>query len=208
MIYQKMKEWLIVAGKKKVGVLALQGGVREHLKSLNQLKNVQGIKIKYPDQLPEVDALIIPGGESTTISKLLKKYNFIQAIKLLNQKQKPIWGTCAGLILLAKKVINADQKKSIPETLGFIDITVKRNSYGSQLNSFICKQSIKKISPQPIELVFIRAPIISKVGSQVKVIAKVEDEIVAAEQENIIVTSFHPELTDDIKTHQYFIEKI
>lgn len=189
--------------EKKVGVLALQGGVSEHINLLKKIENVSPIPVKKAKQIPGLDALIIPGGESTTIGKLLKKYDMIDAIKELNHRNKPIWGTCAGLILLADKIENEDMIH-----LGLIEITVKRNAFGSQLDSFITKKIIPAISPEPVELVFIRAPIITAVGEEVRILAKIEDKIVAAEKDNILVTSFHPELTDNPTFHQYFINKI
>jgi len=189
--------------EKKVGVLALQGGVSEHIDLLKEIENVSPIPVKKAEQIPGLDALIIPGGESTTIGKLLKKYDMIDAIKELNHWNKPIWGTCAGLILLADKIENEDMIH-----LGLIEITVKRNAFGSQLDSFITKKIIPAVSPEPVELVFIRAPIITAVGEDVRILAKIEDKIVAAEKDNILVTSFHPELTDNPTFHQYFINKI
>lgn len=189
--------------EKKVGVLALQGGVSEHIDLLKEIENVSPIPVKKAEQIPGLDALIIPGGESTTIGKLLKKYDMIDAIKELKHRNKPIWGTCAGLILLADKIENEDMIH-----LGLIEITVKRNAFGSQLDSFITKKIIPAVSPEPVELVFIRAPIITAVGEDVRILAKIEDKIVAAEKDNILVTSFHPELTDNPTFHQYFINKI
>ncbi|MFW6278743.1 MAG: pyridoxal 5'-phosphate synthase glutaminase subunit PdxT [Bacillota bacterium] len=207
-----MKEWLIVAGKKrtkKEGILALQGEVREHVASLTRLKNVRPLKVKYPEQIAQIDALIIPGGESTTIGKLIERNNFVQPIKKFCQQHKPIWGTCAGMILVAKKVNN---RKHYPRqknyNLNLMDITVQRNAYGSQLNSFITRHSIPAISDQPLKLVFIRAPIITATGPEVKILTRVKGNIAAAEQDNLFVTNFHPELTEDIRVHQYFVNKI
>ena len=232
MIFPKTKDWPTVADKVtkkkqhkfktdnpgaqkqpgspyRVGILALQGGVREHLKSLSRLDFVRAEKVKYPKQLPELEALIIPGGESTTIGKLIHRNNFIKPLQQFNKKGKPIWGTCAGLILLARKVINRKSNRGDKNyNLGLLDITVKRNAYGSQLSSFITEQKITAISSQPIKLVFIRAPIITEVGRNINILARVKGNIVAAEKDNLLVTSFHPELTEDPALHQYFVNKI
>ncbi|BBE29961.1 pyridoxal 5'-phosphate synthase subunit PdxT [Tepiditoga spiralis] len=185
---------------KKVGVLDLQGGVEEHINLLDKIDNVESIRIKKAEQIDSIDALILPGGESTTMSKLIKKYNLSEKIKNF---KGPIWGTCAGLILLSKKIEN-DEKT---ETLKLLDITVKRNAFGSQLNSFIKKEKISVLQ-YPFEMVFIRAPIISKTNNNVEIIAKTNDKIVGIKQGNIIGTSFHPELTNDKSFHEYFLSLI
>lgn len=187
----------------KVGILALQGGISEHQEMLKKIKVTPSI-IKKESDLKGIDGLIIPGGESTTIKKLMLKYNLIEPIKQLHRQGKPIWGTCAGLILLARDI----EGNNYPPGLGFIDISVKRNAYGSQLNSFITSKVIPEVSPEPIEMVFIRAPLITSTGPDVKVLTTVNQNIVAAEERNILVTSFHPELTSNPAFHQYFIEKI
>ncbi len=186
----------------KVGVLALQGGISEHLEMLKKLKVTPSI-IKKGSDFKELSGLIIPGGESTTMEKLMKKYNLINPIKELHKMGKPIWGTCAGLILLARKV-----EDNYPSSLGLIDITVKRNAYGSQLDSFITTRVLPGISPQPLELVFIRAPLITTVGQNVRVLGTINRNIIAAEEKNVLVTSFHPELTGNPAFHHYFINKI
>ncbi|MDO7977522.1 pyridoxal 5'-phosphate synthase glutaminase subunit PdxT [Oceanotoga teriensis] len=183
----------------KIGVLDIQGGVEEHVNILKKIENIEVLKVKYPKDLNNIDGLIIPGGESTTISKLMKKYGFIEAIKNFSKNGKSIWGTCAGLILLSNKVDDKDG------TLKLIDIDVSRNAFGSQINSFSCNKIVEKISSIPLELIFIRAPIIKNVGENVKVLIRLEDKIVAAKQNNILVTSFHPELTNQTLFHEYFI---
>lgn len=206
MALQMLKKWLIGAGKMaeiKVGVLALQGGVAEHLDHLNQIKNVQALAVKKPEELNSCSGLIIPGGESTTIRKLIKAYNFKEAIIKFNQQQKVIWGSCAGLILLAAEVEGEKE-----DQLELLDIKVKRNAFGSQLNSFIEKAVIPKISDSVQELVFIRAPLITEVGKDIEILYQKEGQIAAVESKTLIATAFHPELTESTVFHQYFVDKV
>lgn len=205
MVLQMLKKWLIGAGKMetKVGVLALQGGVAEHLNHLNQIENVRAVAVKKPEKLNSCSGLIIPGGESTTMRKLIKAYNFRESIINFSQQQKVIWGSCAGLILMAAEV--EGEKK---DQLGLLDIKVKRNAFGSQLNSFIEKDVIPKISDLVQELVFIRAPLITEVGKDIEILYQKEGQIAAVESKNLIATAFHPELTDSTVFHQYFVNKI
>ncbi|MFP4372293.1 MAG: pyridoxal 5'-phosphate synthase glutaminase subunit PdxT [Halanaerobium sp.] len=191
--------------KTTVGVLALQGGVAEHLNHLNQIKNIKGISVKKPAQLKNCSGLIIPGGESTTIRKLIKKYDFIDAIKNFHQEGKTIWGTCAGLILLASEV---EGEKENAQLLRLLDIKVKRNAFGSQLNSFIEKDIIPAISTEALELVFIRAPLITEVGKNIRIIYQKQNQVAAVESSTVLGTAFHPELTDSNAFHQYFVDKI
>lgn len=199
------KKWLIGAGKMeiKIGVLALQGGVAEHLNHLNQIKGVKAKAIKKPAALADCKGLIIPGGESTTMRKLIKEYDFLEALKNFHQQKNIIWGSCAGLILMAKEV--AGEKN---EQLALLDIKVKRNAFGSQLNSFIDKDIISKVSDQPQELVYIRAPLIQEIGPDIEVLYQKDNKILAVESKYLIGTSFHPELTTSTIFHQYFVDKI
>ena len=158
---------------------------------LNQIENVRGVAVKKPEELNSCSGLIIPGGESTTMRKLIKDYDFKKAIKAFNQQQKVIWGSCAGLILLAAEIEGENE-----EQLALLDIKVKRNAFGSQLDSFIEKDIIPKVSADPQELVFIRAPLITEVAENVEILYQKEDQIEAFESNNIIATSFHPELTE------------
>ncbi|MFN2339942.1 MAG: pyridoxal 5'-phosphate synthase glutaminase subunit PdxT [Halanaerobium sp.] len=191
--------------KTTVGVLALQGGVAEHLNHLNQIEKVKGIPVKKPEQLKNCSGLIVPGGESTTIQKLIKKYDFIDVIKDFHQQGKTIWGTCAGLILLAAEVEGAKENDQLFKLL---DIKVKRNAFGSQLHSFIEKAVIPAISSEALELVFIRAPLITEIGEDIKIIYQKQNQIAAVENSTVLGTAFHPELTDSSAFHQYFIDKI
>lgn len=182
----------------KIGVLALQGAVREHLRHI-ELSGHEGIAIKRVEQLEEIDGLILPGGESTTLRRLMNLYGFKEA---LVNSDLPMFGTCAGLIVLAQDIVGEEGY------LKKLDITVERNSFGRQVDSFESELDIKGIA-EDIEAVFIRAPHIEKVNSDnVEVLSTVGDKIVAIKEGNYLGVSFHPELTDDYRVTQYFIEHI
>ena len=184
----------------KIGILALQGDFMEHIKVIQKL-GAQTVSVRQPEQLKGLDGLIIPGGESTTILKLMHSYNLFQPIKELAESSLPIMGTCAGMVLLAKKVSNTDMN-----TLSLIDIEVRRNAFGRQLYSFETEIAISLLGDEPFPAVFIRAPLIEKAGADVDIIGRLPDNsIVAARQDNILALSFHPELSDDSRMHQYFI---
>lgn len=187
----------------KVGVLAIQGAVAEHLELLNQIPDVCAQEVKYLDELNEVDGLIIPGGESTAIGRLLRDFNLLQPLKERILNGMPVWGTCAGMILLAKSLENDPTVH-----LGVMDITVERNAYGRQLGSFTTEVEIEKISSNEIPLIFIRAPYVTQVKSDVDILLEVNDHIVACQQKQMLATSFHPELTKDTSFHRYFINMI
>jgi 5'-phosphate synthase pdxT subunit len=186
-----------------IGILALQGSFREHAESLSRLE-VEPVLVRLPEQLEGLHGLIIPGGESTTIGKLLRDYGFQQKLKDLGCAGFPIYGTCAGLILLARKISGGDQS-----VLGLMDIRVRRNAFGRQLDSFETDLFIPAIGRKPFRAIFIRAPWIDRVGAGVRVLTKLGDgAIVAAEQGNLLVSAFHPELTDDPRFHRYFLKKV
>lgn len=185
----------------KIGVLALQGAVAEHLRSL-QLAGAEAISIKRTEQLEEIDGLVIPGGESTTIGKLMRKYGFIEAIQQFSQQGKPLFGTCAGLIVLSQRIAGQDQPH-----LSLMDMTVSRNAFGRQRESFETDLDVVGID-EPIRAVFIRAPLIQEVGEHVQVLSTYHDEIVTARQGHLLACSFHPELTDDYRLHQYFADMV
>lgn len=187
----------------KVGVLAVQGAVTEHLHLLSQLPDVLAKEVKYLEELNDIDGLIIPGGESTAIGRLLKDFNLLQPLKEKIQKGLPVWGTCAGMILLAKHLENDPTVH-----LGVMDITVERNAYGRQLGSFETELMVKGVSSNKIPLVFIRAPYVTKVKSSVSTLLEIDDHIVACRQQHMLATSFHPELTNDITFHRYFVDII
>jgi len=184
-----------------VGVLSLQGAVEEHLRMIKRC-GFEGIKVKTVEDLRKVDRLIIPGGESTTIGKLAKIYNLDREITKKGKEGMPIFGTCAGMILLANKVVGNEQIR-----FNLIDIVVERNAFGRQVDSFEVDLNIENFTGKPFRAVFIRAPYIKKIGSNVKVLAKFKGKIIMAQQKNILVSSFHPELTDDLRVHKYFLSE-
>lgn len=183
----------------KIGVLSLQGGVIEHIKHINALGH-EGVEVKTSEDLQKLDGLILPGGESTTIGIILQQRNIYDTLKSKILSGLPVWGTCAGMILLAKEIENDDRAH-----LRVMDIKVKRNAYGSQINSFKTQSIIKEVSNEPIPLVFIRAPYITAIGNNVEVLHTIDSHIVAARQEKMLATSFHPELTESLEFHKYFI---
>lgn len=183
----------------KIAVLALQGGVEEHINHLKSL-GAEAVEVRKVEELDDLDGLILPGGESTTIGKLLKKTGILEKLREKIINGFPVWGTCAGMILLAKNIENDEARH-----LQTMDITVKRNAYGSQIDSFLTEQKIEEVCNEPIPLVFIRAPYISKVEPNVQILCKVNDNIVAARQDNMLATSFHPELTNNLEMHRYFV---
>lgn len=184
----------------KVGVLALQGGVEEHVNHICKLGH-EPILIKKEEDLKDIDRLILPGGESTTIGKLLRITGLMEPMRKKIQEGLKTWGTCAGMILLAKNIVGGE-----PIHLGVLDISVMRNGFGAQIDSFKSKVIIEEIDNKELELVFIRAPYVEEVGENVEILAKVQDKIVAAKKENILVTSFHPELTEDTRVLEYFLK--
>jgi 5'-phosphate synthase pdxT subunit len=187
----------------KIGVLALQGAFAEHLAVLKRL-NVDAVPVRLPHQLAELDGLIIPGGESTTITKLMVNYNLAHKISELAKKNFPIFGTCAGMIVIASGVANG---KIAP--IGAMAIKVRRNAFGRQVDSFETELAIPALGKKPFVGVFIRAPLIESVGTGVEVLARLPNgTIVAARQGKLLVCAFHPELTDDLRFHQYFLDII
>ena len=188
----------------KIGVLALQGAFAEHRKMLKKL-GIESFEIRKKDDLDNavnnngIDGLIIPGGESTVIGKLLYDLDLFDDIKKLILEGLPVFGTCAGLILLAREIENDSRTY-----LGAMDIKVRRNAYGRQLGSFFTESEFKGIGVIP--MTFIRAPYISSVGKNVEVLSEVDGNVVAARENNILVTSYHPELNDDLKVHKFFVE--
>ena len=182
----------------KIGVLALQGAVKEHIQQIELLGH-EAVAVKTCDDLRGVDGLILPGGESTTIGKMLERNDLLEPIKALAQQGVPMFGTCAGLILLAKKI-----KDSNTPHLGLMDVEVERNSFGRQVDSFEAPLSIPSIGEE-ITAVFIRAPHIVSVGEHVEILATYEERIVLAKDGQFLGCSFHPELTDDVRILEFFI---
>jgi 5'-phosphate synthase pdxT subunit len=186
----------------KIGVLALQGAFAEHIATLEKLK-AEAIPVRLPHQLEGLDGLIIPGGESTTITKLMVHYKLKNKIIELAKQGFPIFGTCAGMIVLAGQLASAGGVKPT----GVMDIKVNRNAFGRQVDSFEAQIFIPAIGKKPLTGVFIRAPLIESVGKEVEVLGRLSDgTIVAARQGKLLVCSFHPELTDDTRFHHYFLD--
>lgn len=186
-----------------VGVMAVQGDFSEHLAILKTL-NVKTQEVRLPKDLEDIDGLIIPGGESTTLRKLFDIYGLTIAIKRYAKAGGPIWGTCAGMILMAQTLTN-----DRPEPLNLMNITVTRNAYGRQLDSFEAAIPISVIEGSPIPAVFIRAPSFTYIGENVEVIGKLNDGTpVAVKQGNMLATAFHPELTNDVRFHNFFLSLI
>ncbi len=181
-----------------VGILALQGSVIEHESMLAKI-GAKTLRVLKPEHLEEIDGIILPGGESTTLGKLLNLFSIAKPLKAKIERGMPVFGTCAGLILLAKE-IEGEQPH-----LGTMDIKVRRNAYGRQIDSFIAHEVIEEFSTSPLELVFVRAPAIEKTFGKARVLKELDGRIIAARQENMLVTSFHPELTDDETVHRYFL---
>lgn len=186
----------------KIGVLALQGDVIEHVKMLQSL-GVEALEVRTPEDLAKVDALIIPGGESTTIGKLAVEYGLDRAIPARVKAGMPVYGTCAGMIALSKEAHNGE-----PPLLRLMDITVRRNAYGRQVDSFETDLEVPALGPAPLHAVFIRAPLIEGVGPGVEVLASLGGRPVLARQGNMLVSAFHPELTADARVHRYFVEML
>jgi pyridoxal 5'-phosphate synthase pdxT subunit len=189
-------------GHKSVGILAIQGDFAMHAKMLERL-GAKWKLVKHAGDLDDVGGLIMPGGESTTMLKMFAAEGVGEAIKGFASKGKPIYGTCAGAILLAKEVTNPPQDK-----LGLIDITIERNAYGRQIDSSVQTGDCPELSDHPLEMVFIRAPIIRRVGEGVRILGRCGNLPVLVEQGNILAGTFHPELTDDPALHRYFLEKL
>ena len=185
----------------KIGVLASQGAFAEHIAILHQLK-VEALPVRLPRELNGLDGLIIPGGESSSISKLMLDYNLMNEVRNLAENGLPILGTCAGMILLASKVSDLDV-----EPLGAMNITVRRNAFGRQIDSFEAELSMPVLGEKPFPGIFIRAPLIEQANGKVEILARLNGDIgVAARQGKLLASAFHPELTDDLRFHQYFID--
>lgn len=185
----------------KVGVSAIQGDFEKHMVALKRAdSSVETVEVRTPEDLDKVDRLIIPGGESTTVGLLMQRFGLGDAIRRRATDGMPLWGTCMGMIMMAHDIEGRDQY-----SLDLLDITVRRNAFGAQVHSFEDEVAIEGLD-EPVTGVFIRAPIVTRCGDEVQVLASYEDKIVAVRQGNRIGTSFHPELTDDIRLHQWFLE--
>ncbi len=186
----------------RIGILALQGAFIEHKQIFEKL-GAETFEIRQRRDIEKpFDGLILPGGESTVMGKLLHALDLYEPIKKLIEDGMPVWGTCAGLILLAKNIVGEESH------LGLMDVTVRRNAYGKQIDSFSREVLIPKVSENPIPLVFIRAPWIENVGDKAEVLCSLDGHTVAAREDNMLVTSFHPELTDNTAFAEYFLKMI
>ncbi len=185
----------------RIGVLASQGAFAEHMAMLHQLR-VETLPVRLPQELRGLDGLIIPGGESTSISKLMLDYNLMSEVRNLAKNGLPIFGTCAGMVLLANEISDSDV-----EPLGVMDMTVRRNAFGRQRDSFETELSIPVLGEKLFPGVFIRAPMIVRTNNEVGILAKLADSTsVAARQGKLLASAFHPELTNDLRFHQYFLD--
>ena len=192
-----------------VGVLALQGDVREHLAALND-SGADAVGIRRPEELEKIDGLVIPGGESTTMSKLLQIFELLEPLKARLRDGLPAYGSCAGMILLASEILDT---RPDAQHLGAIDMTVRRNAFGRQVDSFESDLEFEGIVGNPMRAVFIRAPWVERVGDDVQVLARVPESggaaagrIVAVRQGSVVATSFHPEVTGDRRVHELFVD--
>lgn len=186
---------------KKIGVLALQGAFREHIQTLRDC-GVEALPVRLPRDLAGIDGLVIPGGESTTIGKLMVTYQLKEELERLGREGLPILGTCAGMILMAKEIEGHDQPH-----LGLMNISVRRNAFGRQLDSFETMLSIEVLGKESFRGVFIRAPQIGQIRNGVTPLAELEDgQVVAAQEGSLVVAAFHPELTSDLRFHRYFLD--
>jgi 5'-phosphate synthase pdxT subunit len=186
-----------------LGILGLQGDFYAHQRMAEKL-GIETIIVRGPEDFEKIDGLVIPGGESTTITRLLSRYNLIKPLRKFHKEGKPIFGTCTGMILLAKKIDNHPKQSSF----NFIDIYVKRNAYGRQVDSFEEDVEIPTLGKKPFRGVFIRAPKISKIGKNVESLAKHNSDHILVREGNVLVGSFHPELTEDTRVYGYFLEMV
>jgi len=200
----------MITGKPPVvGVLALQGDVREHLAALRE-QGVDAVPVRRPEELADVDGVVLPGGESTTIAKLAARFGLLEPLRTAVRSGLPAYGSCAGMILLADRILDAPPDQ---ETIGGLDVTVRRNAFGRQVDSFESEIALNGIDGGPLHAVFIRAPWVEKAGAGVDVLGRVvggpaDGKIVAVRQGNLVATSFHPELTGDRRVHALFVDMV
>jgi pyridoxal 5'-phosphate synthase pdxT subunit len=186
-----------------IGVLALQGDVREHLAALRE-QGAEAVTVRRPEEPAAVDGLVIPGGESTTIVKLAARFGLLEPLRTAVKGGLPAYGSCAGMILLADRILDAPPDQ---ETVGGLDVTVRRNAFGRQVDSFEADLDVKGLD-RPVHAVFIRAPWVEEVGADVEVLAEAEGHPVAVRQQHLMATSFHPEVADDGRLHRLFLELV
>jgi 5'-phosphate synthase pdxT subunit len=186
-----------------IGVLALQGAYEAHRKVLQERLGVDARLVRTAEEIAAVDGLILPGGESTTMGKLMDRHGLDAVIRERAEAGLPVFGTCAGLILMAKEIADSDQHR-----LGLLDVTVERNAFGRQVDSFEADIPVPPVGEEPVRGVFIRAPFVAVAGPEVEVIGRFRDRIVAVRQGSLLASAFHPELTDDMRLHAYFVEMV
>jgi 5'-phosphate synthase pdxT subunit len=196
-----------VVDRPVIGVLALQGDVREHVAALRE-QGAEPLAVRRPEELAAVHGLVLPGGESTTIAKLADRFGLMAPLRAAVHDGLPVYGSCAGMILLADRILDAPPDQ---ETIGGLDVTVRRNAFGRQVDSFECELDLSVLEGGPVRAVFIRAPWVEKAGAGVEVLGRVvggpaDGRIVAVRQGNLVATSFHPELTGDRRVHALFVE--
>ena len=185
-----------------IGILALQGDFAAHGLSVEAVGQ-PWVEIRYPEQIRDISGLILPGGESTTLTKLLKQYSFSEEIISAARRGMPVYGSCAGAILLSQEIIGNETA-----TLGLMDVVTQRNAYGRQIDSFIAYEPCPAFGPPDLEMVFIRAPMVKRVGTGVDVLASCKDHPVFLRKGNVMLTTFHPELSDDTRIHGLFVEMV
>lgn len=198
----------VVTAQPLIGVLAVQGDVREHVRAL-ELAGARTIAVRRPSEVEAIDGLVIPGGESTTMDKLVRIFDLHEPLVSRLRTGLPAYGSCAGMIMLADRILDGHRDQ---QTLGGLDITVRRNAFGRQVDSFEEDLRIRELGPEPVRAVFIRAPWVEDIGDDVQVLASVHvaggDHPVAVRQGNLLATSFHPEVTGDHRFHQYFVDMV
>ncbi len=187
----------------KIGVLSLQGAISEHI-DMFKACGVEAVRVKKPADISQLDGLVIPGGESTTICRLINILGLSEPIKELKERGKPLFGTCAGMVLLGKEIKDTPGQ----DLLGLMDTTIVRNGFGRQRESFEVEFSVSEVDGDNFRGVFIRAPFIDRAGEGVKVLAEYKDKIIAAQQDNVLAVAFHPELSEDLRFHQYFLSMV
>lgn len=192
------------AGRVRIGVLALQGAFREHMMTLEAV-GVEAVAVRLSAQLAELDGLVIPGGESSAIAKLMSAYDFWKPIRARHESGLAVWGTCAGAILMARQILDGVPGQA---SLELMDITVRRNAFGRQIASFEANLDFAHLAGEPFRGVFIRAPWIERIGDEVEPLAYHDGVVVAARQGDLLVTAFHPELTGDPRIHRFFVEDV
>jgi 5'-phosphate synthase pdxT subunit len=192
-------------GTPRIGVLALQGDFREHIQVLTGL-GADAVPVRRPSELDSIDGLIIPGGESSVIDKLTRTFGMQQPLRDAIAGGLPVYGTCAGLIMLADRVLDSIEGQ---QSLGGLDVEVRRNAFGSQVDSFETDLDVPVLGEEPVHAVFIRAPVVERLGPAASALASLEDgHVVAVEQGNLLGTSFHPEMTGETRFHAYFLDKV